>query len=77
MRESVIYQDILQEGEKREALAFLVRLITRRFGELTPDLELRLQNLSVTQLENLGKLLFDFTEISEVYAWLETHQEIE
>ncbi len=37
MRESVIYQEILQEGRQAEASALVLRLLSRRFGLLAPD----------------------------------------
>jgi predicted transposase YdaD len=79
MRESVIYQDIFQEGRaeglKTEALSLVKRQLKRRFGELTPEIEQRLQKLSVTQLENLGEELLDFAVISDLLIWLEANQE--
>jgi predicted transposase YdaD len=79
MRESVIYQDIFlegrAEGRKEEALSVITRQLRRRFGELTPDLEQRLQALSLTQLENLIDALWDFSQFADVLTWLETHQE--
>ena len=34
MRESVIYQDIIQEGEKKEGRSLILRLLIRQVGEL-------------------------------------------
>ncbi|WP_413166522.1 Rpn family recombination-promoting nuclease/putative transposase [Capilliphycus salinus ALCB114379] len=83
MRESVIYQDILQQGIQqgvRQGIqrgrgegeaSLIIRLLTRRFGELPPQLPQQIRSLSLTQLDALGEELLDFTEIAEVIAFLE------
>lgn len=74
MRESPLYQEILQEGRQQEALAFVLRLLTRRFGTVDPDLQSRVQRLSSDQLEELGEALLDFSTTQDLVAWLQTHQ---
>lgn len=88
MRESVIYQDILeegrqegrQEGRREEALAMVMRPLTRRFGVLDAELQSRLGGLSVAQLEDLIEdlieALFDFSDVSDLMNWLEERREI-
>lgn len=64
MKESVIYQGIIregiQQGKREEALAFTMRLLTRRIGEVAPDLQAQIQNLTTPQLEERGEALLDF-----------------
>jgi predicted transposase/invertase (TIGR01784 family) len=86
MQESVTYQDILQkglqqglqqgrqQGKQEEALLLLMRLLTRRFGELDPQLQERVRGLSLTQLEELGEALFDFETVMDLAVWLEKRQ---
>jgi enamine deaminase RidA (YjgF/YER057c/UK114 family) len=49
-----------------------MRLLTRRLGEVTPQVQERIQNLSIAQLENLGEALLDFTNVTDLEAWLDT-----
>lgn len=70
MRESVIYQDILEKGKKEEALAMVIRPLRRRFGSLDAGLQSRLGELSVAQLEDLIEALFDFSDVSDLVNWL-------
>jgi predicted transposase YdaD len=70
MQESVIYQDILQKGEQREAFQFLNRLLKRRFGEIDASMIERIRVLSKEELETLGEALFDFTNLADLEAWL-------
>jgi predicted transposase YdaD len=75
MRESVIYQDILQrgvqQGLQQEALSLVLRLLTRRFGTLDPQLQERVRGLSLAQLEELGEELLDFQAVTDLTDWLE------
>lgn len=67
MRGSVIYQDILQQG----AFKLMRRLLDRRLGEVDPALIERVRELSADQLEVLAEALLDFSEVSDLVAWLE------
>ncbi|MCT7956165.1 Rpn family recombination-promoting nuclease/putative transposase [Laspinema palackyanum] len=77
MQESVIYQDILQkglnQGKKQEAIAMIMRPITRRFGSLDPDIRDRIDALTTAQLEDLNEALFDLTEVTDLVTWLQSH----
>jgi predicted transposase YdaD len=82
MRESVIYQEILEEGKQEgEQIGELrgkqigerrlvIRQLTRRVGELPPDIGAQLANLSLEELENLGEALLDFTSLLDLQSWL-------
>ncbi|MTJ47351.1 DUF4351 domain-containing protein [Dolichospermum sp. UHCC 0259] len=74
MQESVIYQDILQKGERKGELKgelkFCLFLLNQRFGELDSLIVERVKNLPVEQLENLGAALFNISEVSDLVTWL-------
>jgi predicted transposase YdaD len=81
MQQSVIYQEWkeeflqegrqegLQEGLQREQ-ALILRLLTRRIGELAPEMRSQVQALSLAQLESLGEALLDFAEAGDLERWL-------
>ena len=71
MRESVIYQEILQEGQQREGATLILRQLTRRLGQLTPEVRLQIQQLRVAQLEELGEALLDFSSMQALIDWLQ------
>jgi predicted transposase YdaD len=71
MQESVIYQDILLQGNKQGEERVILRLLNRRFGEIDSSLISRIRGLSIEQLENLAEALLDFSEVSDLVAWLE------
>jgi predicted transposase/invertase (TIGR01784 family) len=79
MRESVIYTQIYQEGEvsgeqrgrKEEATALVIRLLTRKLGDIAPPLISQINNLPIEAVESLGEALLDFRSISDLEAWFE------
>ena len=71
MQESVIYQDILQKGEQKEAFRLLNRLLNRRFGEIDSSIINRIQVLPTEQLEALGEEFLGFSDVSALLVWLD------
>ncbi|MCG9890634.1 MAG: DUF4351 domain-containing protein [Thermosynechococcaceae cyanobacterium MS004] len=63
-----------QEGEQagalKEAQALILRQLTRRIGDVSPELRSQVQALSLAQLESLGEALLDFTAPSDLESWL-------
>ncbi|MDK2411036.1 DUF4351 domain-containing protein, partial [Aphanizomenon sp. 202] len=83
MRESVIYQDIFQKGEKQgEKLGrtegeqrTIIRQLTRRFGELDSSLVDKIKTLNIEKLDNLADALLDFSNINNLGTWLNSNQD--
>jgi predicted transposase YdaD len=79
MQESVIYQDILQKGERQgeqkgeqqEAFKFLSRQLNRRFGAIDSLIIDRLRVLSTEQLEILGEEFLSFSNVANLVDWLD------
>jgi predicted transposase YdaD len=78
MRESVIYQEIQQEGEERGILkgeqAVILRQLSRRVGEVSPELKSQIQSFSLNQLDDLADALLDFSDLADLRTWLQTNQ---
>jgi predicted transposase YdaD len=78
MRESAVYQDILVEGRDEgrvegrveEARGLVIRLLTRKLGNVNPNLLSRVQALPLDRVESLGEDLLDFTSIDNLEQWL-------
>ncbi len=73
MQESVIYQDILQKGEQKEALRFCMFLLDERFGEIDSSIINRVQVLKKEQLEALGRAILRISSLPDLVAWLDQH----
>lgn len=64
------YQDVLQKGEQKGEVSLILRLLTRRFGEIQLPIKQQIQGLSISQLELLGESLLDFTELQDLVNYL-------
>ncbi|MGF1675553.1 MAG: Rpn family recombination-promoting nuclease/putative transposase [Rivularia sp. (in: cyanobacteria)] len=71
LQETRVYREIKEEGRSLEAKTLILRLLTRRVGELPQEIRLCVESLSLEQLENLGEALLDFQGMSDLDAWLE------
>jgi len=78
MRESVVYQEILQaglqQGLQREK-SLILRQLEHRLGLLAPELREQVQRLSIMQLEELGEALLDFSSPPDLVSWLQAHSQ--
>ncbi len=59
----------LQQGEAK----VLLRLLSRRYGTLSPALVSRLQQLTTEQLDTLADVMDDFGSVEDLSVWLEQH----
>lgn len=82
VKESVIYQKILQQGvqqglqqgqqlgrQEGEA-ALIIRQLNRRLGSVDSATQEQIRNLSSFQLEELGEALLDFSDATDLATWL-------
>ena len=73
MRESVTYQEILQEGlqegRKEGLVAIVLRLLTHKFWTLPPKLHTRITRLHIPRLESLAEAILDFQSLTDLELW--------
>ena len=69
MREGI--EQGLVQGKQSEALSLITRQLNRRIGTVTPELQQRIEQLQLTQLEDLGEDLLDFSAMADLEAWLQ------
>lgn len=65
LKETRVYREIKEEGER----SLVLRQLTRRVGELPQEVRQRIETLSLEQLENLGEALLDFQGMADLEAW--------
>jgi predicted transposase/invertase (TIGR01784 family) len=61
-----------KEGIIEGQTALILRQVARRTGEISPEIQTRIQQLSLEQLDDLGEILLDFTSQEDLIAWLES-----
>ena len=74
LKETRVYREIKQEGREEEAVNFVTRLLTKRFGELPQEVRSLVLGLSLSRLEELGEALLDFTSVADLQSWLQVNQ---
>ena len=60
----------IEQGMQREGATLVLRLLNRRFGQVTTSVEKQIRQLSVEQLEDLGEALLDFENEADLLHWL-------
>jgi predicted transposase/invertase (TIGR01784 family) len=61
----------IQEGQELSLRSLVLKLLTRRFGELSGAIQSRLNHLTFEPLEHLSEALLDFQTIADLQAWLD------
>lgn len=59
-----------KEGSRKQLCLLVVRLLYRRLGMVSPQLQEQIQSLSTVELEDLGEALLDFTNTADLETWL-------
>ena len=67
-------QQGVKQGIQQEATLLIVRLLKRKIGELSPNLESRVMGLPINVLEDLGEALLDFNSVDDLINWLNNHE---
>lgn len=66
LKQTKVYQEaMLEEGQ-----SLILRQLTRRIGDVAPELRSQIQALSLDQIEALGEALLDFTDPADLVDWL-------
>jgi predicted transposase/invertase (TIGR01784 family) len=78
LEQTRVYQEAKAEGEligeargEAKEQALILRLLRRRVGNVSIDLEAQIKALPLAQIEELGEALLDFNQMSDLVAWLD------
>lgn len=63
-------QEGRQQGQQLGEQQIILRLLNRRFGGLGLSVIEQIQGLSIDELESLGDVLLDFSEVGDLEVWL-------
>jgi predicted transposase/invertase (TIGR01784 family) len=75
LEQTRVYQDAKAEGKAEgkaeEGRALVLKQLTRKLGrDIEPDLQSRVNSLTIEQIESLGEALLDFQGVEELVNWL-------
>ena len=72
-------QEGMKEGEEQgkiqQAIKHILRLARRILGEVSPEIQARIQQLSLEKLDLLAEEIFELTTMENLENWLETGTE--
>jgi hypothetical protein len=66
-------QEGRQEGRQEGERSLVLRQLSRRIGNMSPDVISRVEALSLPKLELLGEALLDFTSSDDLMTWLQSN----
>jgi predicted transposase YdaD len=75
IKQTRVYREAKQEGEQEGEKNLLLRILSKRFGKLRDGYIESINSLTISQLEDLGEALLDFTDINDLEQWLKSHPE--
>jgi predicted transposase/invertase (TIGR01784 family) len=61
---------VYQEAKTEEAVSLVLRLLTRKVGNLSPQIQASISALQIERVESLGEALLDFASMADLEAWL-------
>ena len=61
-----------QLGERREEV-LIIRLLNRRVGDISLQVQEQIRSLPLEKLEDLGEGLLDFAGMEDLTTWLDTN----
>lgn len=64
----------IEQGRREGELAVILRLLTRKIGTIELELQERIRQLPLTQLEDLAEALLDFSDAGDLVIWLGNHE---
>jgi flagellar biosynthesis/type III secretory pathway protein FliH len=64
-----------EQGKIQQAIKQVLRLARRTLGEVSPEIQARIQQLSLEKLDLLAEEIFELTTMENLENWLETGTE--
>ena len=71
LKQTRVYQEALLEGER----SIVLRLLNRKLGEIPQDVQGRIEELTLAEIESLGEALLDFEQMTDLMSWLDALHE--
>jgi len=77
LKHTRVYQEGREEGREEEGLKIVCSLLRYRLGQLDPALQNQVEQLSLRQVEALGKALLDFSQTQDLVGWLQNNPPVD
>jgi predicted transposase/invertase (TIGR01784 family) len=79
LQQTRVYQEAMAEGEVRGLergrtegeQGLVLKQLIRKLGKIDPEVQARVNSLSIENVEFLGEALLDFTQMADLLSWLD------
>jgi hypothetical protein len=75
MQLSPLFLDQIAVSELKGRHELVLRILRKKIGGLSIDLEAQVRSLALAQVEELGEALLDFTQVGDLSQWLQSNKE--
>lgn len=65
---------LYREGRQDGITELSTRILTKRFGDLSEEMQDEIASLPTPKIEQLGEAVLDFTSLEEVQSWLDSEK---
>ena len=69
LQQTRVYQEAKADGRTEEGQSLVLKQLTRKLGNIIPEVRSRINSLTIDRLESLGEDLLDFTSMADLEAW--------
>ena len=73
LQETRVYQEGVEDGKQEGEKALILKLLQRKVGSLSPQIQQQVETLSLEKLEALGEALLDFDSLDNLIDWLDNN----
>ena len=63
---------VYQDARTDEGRSLVLKLLTRKLGNISPEIQARVNSLTIDRVGSLGEDLLDFTQMEDLNSWLAT-----
>ncbi|MBD2666637.1 hypothetical protein B6N60_03967 [Richelia sinica FACHB-800] len=64
-------EEATEQGRQQGEVNLILRLLSKRFGEVPSQLRIEIEKLSLPQLDALTEVLLDFVSLDDLVVWLQ------
>jgi len=69
VKQTRFYREVKQEGREEGMRSLVMRLLSRRFGEIPSTTQTQIEQLNLEQTESLAEALLDFNSLDDLSNW--------
>ena len=77
LKHTRVYQEGREEGKEEGKQEIICSLLRYRLGQLDSALQAQVEQLSLRQVEALGKALLDFSQPQDLVGWLQNNPPVD